>query len=402
MREAKPFGLGHMINSANRIVEIKDPSRSGYVLLVDDDPTLLRTYARVLRSKGYRVLTATDVSEARTLFGECAVDVVVTDIGLPDGNGLEMVNWVRDRDRDMPVVLITGEPSVETAVIAMERGAMRYLLKPVAPEQLCEVVETGVTQTRIRRQGGMLEEIRAAQAQRELRHRFDSALEKLFMVYQPIVRWSTKSVAGHEALVRSSEPSIPHPGALFEAADKLDANLELAQGIRRITPLPFIRDPHHGDLFYNLHARDLHDETLFDPESPLGRMSSKVVLEVTERVALDEVSDALDRVARLREMGFRIAVDDLGAGYASLNSLATLEPDVVKLDMTLIRDVHQHVTKQRLIRTIVGLCREMGTEIVAEGVENAEERDCVLDLGCDLLQGYFFAKPGPAFVVPQI
>jgi EAL domain-containing protein (putative c-di-GMP-specific phosphodiesterase class I) len=122
-----------------------------------------------------------------------------------------------------------------------------------------------------------------------------------------------------------------------------------------------------------------------------------VVLEITERSSLDEVKDARRRVAALREMGFRIAVDDLGAGYAGLSSFTLLEPEIVKLDMSLIRDIHITSTKQKVVRSMTALSKDMGMTVVAEGVETQAERDCLVDLGCDLLQGFLFAKPGRAF-----
>jgi EAL domain-containing protein (putative c-di-GMP-specific phosphodiesterase class I) len=103
------------------------------------------------------------------------------------------------------------------------------------------------------------------------------------------------------------------------------------------------------------------------------------------------------RVRHLREMGFRIAIDDIGAGYAGLTSFAMLEPEVVKLDMALVRDVHKTGTKQKLVRSLVHLCEDLGIQLIAEGVENGEERDALLSLGCNLFQGYHFARPGPPF-----
>ena len=102
-------------------------------------------------------------------------------------------------------------------------------------------------------------------------------------------------------------------------------------------------------------------------------------------------------VGALREMGFRIAVDDLGAGYAGLTSFTLLEPEIVKLDMTLVRDVHKNSTKQKVIRSMTALSQDMGMTVVAEGVETPEERDTLLDLDCDLLQGFLFARPGKPF-----
>src|SRR5204863_4374487 len=127
----------------------------------------------------------------------------------------------------------------------------------------------------------------------------------------------------------------------------------------------------------NLHVTDLVDPWLSAPDSPLSKIAHRVVLEVTERSSLDEVKDVRARVAALREMGFRIAVDDLGAGYAGLTSFTLLEPEIVKLDMTLVRDVHQSATKRKLIRSMAELCKDMGMLVVGEGVETAEERDCL-------------------------
>jgi EAL domain-containing protein (putative c-di-GMP-specific phosphodiesterase class I) len=97
---------------------------------------------------------------------------------------------------------------------------------------------------------------------------------------------------------------------------------------------------------------------------------------------------------------FGVALDarhDLGAGYAGLTSFAQLEPEFVKLDMTLVRDIHQNAIKQKLVGSMARLCKDMGIAVVAEGIEIREERDSIIDLGCDLLQGYLIARPGRAF-----
>ncbi len=104
-------------------------------------------------------------------------------------------------------------------------------------------------------------------------------------------------------------------------------------------------------------------------------------------------------MSQLRELGFRIAVDDLGAGYAGLSSFALLEPDIVKLDMTLVRDVDRSSVKQKLVASMASLCRDMGLLTVAEGVETQAERDTLIHLGCDLLQGFYFARPTAAPLV---
>jgi EAL domain-containing protein (putative c-di-GMP-specific phosphodiesterase class I) len=102
-------------------------------------------------------------------------------------------------------------------------------------------------------------------------------------------------------------------------------------------------------------------------------------------------------VGDLRKQGYRVAVDDLGAGYAGLSSFALLEPEIVKLDVSLLRDIDQSPVKQKLVASMTALCKDMGFLVVAEGIETPAERDCVISLGCDLLQGFLFARPGRPF-----
>jgi EAL domain-containing protein (putative c-di-GMP-specific phosphodiesterase class I) len=154
-------------------------------------------------------------------------------------------------------------------------------------------------------------------------------------------------------------------------------------------------------LFLNLHPADLQDDHLFRADGPLAAIADRVVLEITERASLDGIRDIRARVASLRKLGFRIAIDDLGAGYAGLTSFSLLEPDIVKLDMALVRDIHREPKKLTVIKTMITMCKELGIVVTAEGIEGPEERDELARAGCDLMQGYLFAKPGDAFPTPS-
>lgn len=153
-------------------------------------------------------------------------------------------------------------------------------------------------------------------------------------------------------------------------------------------------------LFVNMNPADLEDEELVGGTSPLCAHADRVVLEVTERESLDRVRDVPSKIRSLRSHGFRLAVDDLGAGYSGLTSLAVLEPEFVKLDMALVRHIQENQAKQRLVRSMTQLCSEMSIGLIAEGVEFEAERATLETLGCKLLQGYLFAHPGPPFPVP--
>ena len=123
--------------------------------------------------------------------------------------------------------------------------------------------------------------------------------------------------------------------------------------------------------------------------APLSKNAARVVLELTER----EPPHSARHVAVLRELGYRIALDDLGAGYADLSTLTTLRPDVVKLDRQLVRHVDRDATRRQVIRSFVGTCDDLGMELICEGVETRAELDALLRLGCDLFQGFLFGMP---------
>lgn len=122
-------------------------------------------------------------------------------------------------------------------------------------------------------------------------------------------------------------------------------------------------------------------------------LAPEVVLEFTERSPIDSVPDVRERARRLRALGFRLAIDDLGSGYAGLTSFVSLQPDFVKLDRGLIARIDHEPVKRKLVGSIVAVSREMGIAVVAEGVETAGERDTAAEIGCDLMQGFLFRRP---------
>ncbi len=372
------------------------------MLVVDDEDAVLRLYARALGAAGFDVTAVNDSREAANAIVAGSFEVIVSDISMPDLDGLQLLRKAREHDLDVPVILMTGAPALATAVKAVEVGALRYLVKPFHMTTLVEAVDEAVRLRRLakakREALEMLGETSKLIGDRAgLEASFARAVQGLHIVYQPIVRWSTRCVYGFEALVRSREASLPDPYSLFDAADRLNAHQALGRAIRTRVIEP-IDDLDLGQaLFVNIHANELLDDSLFDETSPLARHASRVVIEITERDALDGVKDARGRVQRLKDRGFRIAIDDLGAGYAGLASFAVLEPDLVKIDMSLVRNVHLEPAKRKLVRAIVSLSADLGMAVVAEGVETPEERDVLIDQGCDLLQGFYFARPGPAF-----
>ena len=378
------------------------PPLHGRVLVVDDESALRRVLGRSLTSHGHEVVEAASGQEAIECLGRGRFDVVVSDIQMRGLDGMQLLREVRSRDADLPVVLVTGAPDIRTAMEATEYGALLYVTKPFELARIAQVVERaiGLYRAALAKRDALLQVGEAAEqagTRAELGAGFDRALSTLWMAYQPIVRPADCTTLGFEALVRSREPSLPHPGALLDAAEVLGRLPELGRTIRRAAARALSAAPSDSLLFVNLHSRDLLDDALYAGDEPLTGIAGRVVLEITERASLDEVPDFRARVARLRAMGFRLAVDDLGAGYAGLTSLTTLEPDIVKLDMVLVRGVDRSPKQQKLIRSMTTLCQDLDISVVVEGVETTEERDALLELGCEYFQGYYYARPEAVF-----
>ena len=241
--------------------------------------------------------------------------------------------------------------------------------------------------------------------QRDLVHlenAFEQAMETMTLHFQPIVWAKTHEVFGYEALLRTNDDVIPNPGEMFDAAERLNRVELLGRIIRAQICQLSSRAPEGGLLFVNMHALDLLDRSLTSRYSPLAKIRERVVLEVTERDSLERLGDVGFRIAELRQMGYKIAIDDLGAGHARMNRFSPSDTDFVKLDMSLVRGLQHHPIKQQLVSSVTALCREHDIRVVGEGVETADEREILVSLGCDLLQGFYIARPAPEFVVPPL
>ena len=372
----------------------------GRILIVDDEERLAFAHRRFLVAQGYEVESVRDAAAAMRALDELRFDAVISEIAMRGTTSSELLAAVRERHPDIPFLVLTATATIETAARALEEGALRYLVKPVSMPELLRAAEAAMTAARAARRqrratviADLHDEEEATRSER-VGH-LARAIDAVYMAYQPIVSWRLRQPIGYEALARSSDARLARPDALFAEAERFGQLQQLGRIIRGQVLSVAEALAEGTRLFVNLHVSDLEDTALYDAIAPLSRVASRVVLEITERGSIASVPDLEKKVASLRALGYRVALDDIGAGYANLNSLTTLEPDIVKLDMSLVRDIHERGTKQRVVSALVELCRDMQIELIAEGVETKSELDALLALGCDLFQGYFFARPGP-------
>lgn len=382
-------------------------SQTRRVLLVDDDAAVLRASAFVLDRAGFAVTALSDAESALRALDEQRYSVIVTDIMMEGMSGLDLLRVVRERDADIPVIMMTGGPSLATAIEAMNHGAYRYLLKPVAMSELMDTVTRAAMLSDL---GRLKREALALQQQSNLpvddRDALDAtftrALSRLHMVFQPIVSMKQGATVGFEALVRSEEPAMMHPAALFDSAGLLGRQPELSRAIYAAVAAAAGRVRDGLLIFVNVHPPDLLDASLHGAGSPLAPHAHRIVLELTERASLDRLGDVGPIVTGLRGLRYRLAVDDLGTGYAGLSSFTQLTPEFVKLDRSLVAGIHAHPTKQRVVGAMYQLCADLGMQVISEGVEVPEERDALVGLGADLLQGYLLGRPAREVVEPAL
>lgn len=367
------------------------------ILVVEDDPSAGAYFARLLSMSGYRAQHLSSSTQALILLkGGVPFDAILSDIQMPEMTGIQFLQRVREQDMDVPVVLVTGSPNVETASKAVQYGAVRYLMKPVNKDELLDAVKYAVEVgklSRARRDALESQGRGGATDLAGLETGFDRALQQIWMAFQPIVSSNNRRVFAHEALLRCEDKAFPYPGVLLDAAERLKRLPDLGRAVRAAVAERIHKTESDVQFFVNLHPEDLMDGQLYEASAPLTRFASRVVLEITEPAHLDGHTELALNVAKLRKLGFRIALDDLGAGYAGLNSFVRLKPDIVKIDMELVQGVHADSTKSSLVKSVLHFCTELKVPLVAEGVEHRLDHASLVHMGVDLLQGYAFSKP---------
>ena len=220
----------------------------------------------------------------------------------------------------------------------------------------------------------------------------------VYIDYHPIVVAETREIFGYEALARGVMRSLRSPEVMFDVAAEADLVWELSRLCRsRAIEGIETRLRQNELLFLNADPHDFNDPAFNENEV---KYPSRVVIEITERTAIKDYPKFRERLKAFRERGFRFAVDDAGSGYAGLGSIANLEPDFIKLDISLINGIDTNFLKQNLVETMVKFANDHGAMVIAEGVEHADEFNTVRGLGVHLVQGFFLHRPSTLPAIP--
>lgn len=219
---------------------------------------------------------------------------------------------------------------------------------------------------------------------------------KFTMAFQPIVDYEEKKIFGYEALVRGPN----NEGADFILSQVTDTNRYKFDQAIRVKALDLAKKLNlQGMLSINFLPNAVYrPETCIratlEAAKELDFPTSRIMFEVTEGEKVLDHDHLKNIFVEYKKQNFTTAIDDFGAGYAGLNLLADWQPDVIKLDMSLTRNIHNDRVRRSLVFGIIAVCKELSIQMIAEGIESKEERDTLYAQGVRLFQGYYFARPG--------
>jgi EAL domain-containing protein (putative c-di-GMP-specific phosphodiesterase class I) len=224
--------------------------------------------------------------------------------------------------------------------------------------------------------------------------------DQIITLFQPIVDLRTGEVIGHEVFSRGPAGGpFEEAERLFALAERTGRLIDLERICRRRALASATRHLKPGaKLFLNTSAGALRDDEVAGDGfvrqvEAHGLRNQDVVLEITERLAPEERQPYQEILRNLKRQGFGVAIDDMGAGYASMKALVEVEPDYLKFDISLVRHIDRNLIKRSLLETLVDLSEKIGAKVIAEGIETETERAALLDMGVVLGQGRFFTAP---------
>ncbi|MES2104882.1 MAG: EAL domain-containing protein [Pseudomonadota bacterium] len=243
-----------------------------------------------------------------------------------------------------------------------------------------------------------------------LRNAVDS--DQMFLHYQPKLDLRTGEISGVEALLRWKHPQLGmvSPAEFIPLAEESGLIIEIGKWVLKMACLQNVEWQKQGlspmRVAVNLSARQFQDEKLLQDISDIledtGLSSNWLEIEVTESMVMHDAKHAIQILRQLKLLGIRLSIDDFGTGYSSLAYLRHLPVDCVKIDRSFIKDIPNEADDMAITTGIIGLAHCLRLDVVAEGIETADQLEFLKENGCDEIQGYFFSKPLPVAEVTSL
>ena len=371
------------------------------LLVLDDDAAVATTIAFIAEDAGFEVRRTAHPDEFLALVRHWRPTHIALDLLMPEKDGVEVLRDLAALSCPSRILLTSGmgRRILDAALrVGLERGldVCGVLPKPFLPATLRDLLTSedhafSLVTGAFRRGEFPIDakSLRGAVDQRQLR-----------MLFQPKVTPSLE-LRGFEALMRWHVPlagDIP-PARFIPAAEQSGFIPVITAEAFRMAVEWLAGQPSAPDLHVavNLSARDIEEVELADQLAAgceaAGLAPGRVILELTETSAMHDPANAMDVLTRLRLKGFRLAIDDFGTGYSSMSQLARMPFSEIKIDRLFVATALTSHESLAIVRSIIELARNLGVESVAEGVEDGDTLELLSELGCDLVQGYYIARP---------
>jgi EAL domain-containing protein (putative c-di-GMP-specific phosphodiesterase class I)/DNA-binding NarL/FixJ family response regulator len=379
------------------------------LILADDENSILEAMCELVSmDRDIDIVgTARDAGEAIDLAALHAPDVALLDVRMPGGGGSRAAREIRLRSPETRIVALSASTDPRTVVTMVRAGAVGYVGKDQPADEVLRAIHRsadGRSSIVVDHLGQVAEGLAELQARQGVKiaerarisaDKIREAIrgEGLHTVFQPIVDLDDGRVLGVEALSRILTRPRRSPDTWFAEAGSqgLLTQLELAAAIQAFD--------HVGDIPDGVYLTvNVSPETLFEPDLAQALRSlpaGRVVIELTERTPIGDYEEARARLAELRALGVRLAIDDVGSGFSGLAHVVELSPDLLKFDRSLVGGVDADQHKSALVARLSSYADEVGMEVVAEGIETRGELETLRALGVGTGQGFFLGRPGP-------
>lgn len=382
------------------------PGRAITVVVADDEPHVVDYLRAVLHVEGFVLLgTASDADGAVREVDHLRPDVAIIDLHMP-GGGLHAARMIGALVPETRLVVFSADADEPSVLPLLRAGIHGFVQKGSPPDRIAEALRAAVEgRAYLAPAVGQVamdalsvrldaEEREALRRQRDVDAVDQVIAQRRFTtVVQPIFDLVRRQPVGVEALTRFQTIPARSPAEWFAHAERVGRRVALELAVSRGALRLLDALPPPLSVALNVSPATVLSGRL--GEVLIDRPLDRVVLELTEHAPVDDYHRLVLALEPWRRRGARLAVDDTGAGYASFSHVLHLRPELIKLDLELVRDIHIDPARQAMARAVVGYAAEMGVDVVAEGIEHEAEAQVVAALGARFGQGFHLGGPRP-------
>ena len=364
------------------------------VLIIDDEADFVETVQFFLTNSNFRVITAPRGDEGIEKARFFKPNLILLDVNMPGIDGYEVCRRIKENDQTkyIPVIMLTVKNETLDKVTALNIGAADYIGKHFPFEEILARIRAvlrdaspDVMPQAVQERNKKVIDLKKIIEEKNIR-----------ILYQPIVSMPSRKPMGYEALTRGPKGSFfENPELLFDSAAESNMFYDLdtlcrSLSVKKVGPL-------NDDqiLFLNADPSVIDTDHFKKLEFLEGSAirPSQICLEISERTCITNFAKLSSELNALKKSGIKVAIDDVGAGYSSLRSIAELEPEYMKADIALVRAIDSNQIKNSLVQALITLSEKLNCRLIAEGVETESEYNTLLSLGVKYAQGYLFGKP---------